>query len=154
VRWHYRDAGLLWLFVPAYVVHMAEEWFAGSPAWIGLIIGDPLLAMAYVLINGIALVLLVVGIRAATGAERYGWIAVAIATIALVNTAAHAAGAVLARSYSPGLISGVVLYVPLGALAMIRAADQAPPGQVRRGIAVGLAIHSAVFAVALLSARL
>jgi hypothetical protein len=21
VRWHYRDAGLLWLFVPAYLVH-------------------------------------------------------------------------------------------------------------------------------------
>jgi hypothetical protein len=32
VRWHYRDAGLLWLFVPAYLVHLAEEWFAGFPA--------------------------------------------------------------------------------------------------------------------------
>jgi hypothetical protein len=43
---------------------------------------------------------------------------------------------------------------PEGGLTMIRATEQAPPRQLVRGIAMGLAIHAAVFAVAFLSARL
>ena len=141
MRWHYRDPGLLWLFVPAYVVHVGEEWFGGFPAWIGLVVGRPLPASAFFIINGVALVLLVTGIRAAIGAERYGWIAAALATIVLVNTVAHLAGAALTGSYSPGLISAVVLYVPLGLLVMMRALDQAPRPQLTRGIVAGLLIH-------------
>ena len=153
MRWHYRDAGLLWLFVPAYVVHVAEEWFGGFPQWIAMIAGRPLAAAAFFIVNGIALALAVAGIRAAVRSDRYGWIAVAVATIALVNTLAHAAGAALTRSYSPGLISAVVLYVPLGTLAMIRAVDQAPRVQLGRGIAAGLIIHAFVFVVAFTLAR-
>ena len=153
MRWHYRDAGLLWLFVPAYLIHLAEEWFAGFPVWIGSIIGNPLPAIAYIVINGIAFALLVAGIRAAIRSERYGWVAVAVATVTLVNTVAHVAGAALTRSYSPGLVSAVLLYVPLGTLTMIRAMDQAS-AQMTRGILAGLLIHAAVFAAAFMSARM
>jgi len=153
VRWHYRDAGLLWLFVPAYVAHVAEEWLGGFPQWIAMVAGRPLPASAFFIVNGIALLLAVAGIRAAIRSDRYGWIAVAVATIALVNTLAHAGGAALTGTYSPGLISAVVLYVPLGALAIIRAVDQAPREQLRRGIAAGLIIHALVFVVAYALAR-
>jgi hypothetical protein len=153
VRWHYRDAGLLWLFVPAYVVHLAEEWLAGFPAWIGAIVGTPLPGTAYLVINGTAFVLLVAGIRAAIGSEKHGWVAVAVATVALVNVAAHTAGAVLTGSYSPGLISAVLLYVPLGVLTMIRASEQAT-AQMAGGILAGVLIHAAVFAAAFLATRM
>jgi hypothetical protein len=148
LRWHYRDAGLLWLFVPAYLAHVGEEWFGGFPEWIETVVGRPLPRSAFLVINGVALALLVAGIRAAVRAERYGWIAVAVATMALVNTVVHAAGAALTVSYSPGLITAVVLYVPLGSLAMIRALDQAPRRQLTRGIVAGLVIHAIVFVVA------
>jgi Protein of unknown function with HXXEE motif len=148
VRWHYRDPGLLWLFVPAYVAHIAEEWSGGFPQWIARVAGQPISPSAFFIINGIALVLLAVGIRAATRSEQSGWIAVAVATIALVNTLAHAAGAALTRSYSPGLISAIVLYVPLGLLALIRAVDQAPRSQLARGVVAGLVIHALVFVIA------
>jgi hypothetical protein len=148
VRWHYRDAGLLWLFIPAFVLHVGEEWFGGFPDWIGSVVGRSLPAAAFFIINGVALVLLVAGLRAAIRAEKYGWIAVAVATIVLVNTLAHAAGAALTASYSPGLISAVIVYVPLGSLAMIRAVDQAPRPQLTRGIIAGLLIHAIVFVVA------
>jgi hypothetical protein len=154
MRWQYRDAGLLWLFVPAYVVHVAEEWVGGFPAWIGTVVGRPLPGAAFFIINGLALVLLVAGIRAAIQTDRYGWIAVAMATIVLVNTCAHAAGALLTGAYSPGLISAVVLYVPLGSLALIRAVDHAPRAQLLRGIAAGLMIHAIVFVVAFTFARI
>jgi hypothetical protein len=148
VRWHYRDAGLLWPFVPAYAIHVAEEWFGGFPAWLGQIVGSPMPGPAFLIINAVAFVLLIAAIRWATQSERSGWMAVAVATIFLANTLAHAAGSAMTRSYGPGLISAVVLYVPLGSLAMIRAIDQADRAQVSRGVLAGLAIHALVFALA------
>ena len=154
MRWHYRDPGLLWPFVPAYMIHVAEEWFAGFPLWLEQIVGRPLPGSAFLLINAVALAMLIAAIRAATRAEHNGWLAVAIATIALINTTVHAAGAAITQSYAPGLVSAVVLYVPLGSLAMIRALDQAPRDQVRRGIIAGILLHAVVFIVAYLSAQM
>ena len=154
MRWQYRDAGLLWPFAPAYGVHIAEEWFAGFPGWVARITGRPIPETAFIVINAVAMVLLLVAVRAATRDDRHGWMAVGIATIFLVNTAAHAAGAVMTQSYAPGLISAVILYVPLGSLTMIRAFDQAPRPQLARGIIAGLVIHAIVSIVALASTRL
>jgi hypothetical protein len=153
MRWQYRDAALLWLFIPAYLLHLAEEWLASFPDWIARVVGRPLPEPAFLSINALALVLAVAGIRAAVRDAQNGWIAVAIATIVLTNTAAHAAGTALTRSYSPGLISAITLYVPLGTLTMIRAADQAPSHQLTRGIGVGLALHALVFVLAFSAAR-
>jgi hypothetical protein len=154
VRWQYRDASLLWLFVPAYLVHIGEEWVGGFPQWLGVVVGRPLPAAAFLIVNGVALVLLITGILAAIREDRHGWIVVTVATIVLINTLVHAAGAALTASYSPGLISAVVLYVPLGSLAMIRAIDQASRAQLTRGIVTGVLIHAIVFILAFTFARI
>jgi len=154
MRWHYRDAGLLWPFVPAYLIHVAEEWFAGFPQWLEQIAGRPVPGSAFLIISAVVLVVLIAAIRAATRAEHNGWLGVTIATIALINTAVHAGGAVLTQSYSPGLVSAVVLYVPLGSLVTIRAFDQAPRAQVQRGIFAGILLHALAFIVAFLSSQI
>ena len=151
MRWQYRDSGLLWSFVPAYAIHVAEEWFAGFPSWVQQITGNSMPSDAFGIINAIAMVLLIIAIRAATRSERSGWLVVTIATIVLVNTASHAAGAILSRSYAPGLIGAVVLYVPLGSLTMIRALDHAGRAHIARGVTAGLLIHALVFVLAWLS---
>ena len=153
MRWHYRDKALLWLFVPAFAIHVAEEWFGGFTTWIEQVAGGPMSGAIFLAVNAAAMLLLVIGVRAASRAESYGWIAVTIATIALINTGAHAAGAALTESYSPGLISAVVLFAPLGSLTMIRALDQAPRGTIARGVIVGVVLHAFVFVVAFASTR-
>jgi hypothetical protein len=146
-RWSYRDAALLWLFVAAFAIHVAEEWVGGFPDWVANVVSRPMPHAAFLIINGVAMLLMIAGVRAAIRTERSGWIAVTIATIALVNTLAHLAGAVLTRGYAPGLISAVVLYVPLGSLTMIRAIDQRRD-QIARGVLAGLLLHAAVFVIA------
>ena len=79
--------------------------------------------------------------------------AIAIATILLVNTAAHAAGALITRAYAPGLVTAVVFYVPLGMLALIRAFDQADRASLARGVVAGVAVHALVFVLAFASTR-
>lgn len=146
-RWSYRDASLLWLFVAAFAIHIAEEWFGGFPAWVARVVSQPMPASAFLIINGIAMLLMIVGVRAAIRSERRGWIAVTIATIALVNTVSHVAGAILTRGYAPGVISAVILYVPLGSLTLMRALDQARH-HIGRGAVIGLLLHGAVFILA------
>ena len=109
-------------------------------------------AEAFVIINGLAMLLMIVGVRAAIRSEESGWIAVTIATIALVNTLSHLAGALLTRGYAPGVISAVVLYIPLGSLTMIRAFDQARH-HVPRGVVVGVLLHAVVFVIAFAATR-
>jgi hypothetical protein len=146
-RWSYRDGALLWLLVAAYAIHVAEEWFAGFPAWVAQIVSRPMPPAAFVIINAVAMLLMVIGVRAAIRNEANGWIAVTIATIVLVNTASHLLGALVTQGYAPGLISAVVLYIPLGALTMMRALDQAA-GHIARGVITGLLLHAAVFVIA------
>lgn len=152
-RWSYRDGAVLWPLVWAFAIHVAEEWSAGFPEWVAAIVSRPMPAGAFLIINGIAMFLMIVGVRAATRSEERGWIAVTIATIALVNTLSHLAGALLTRGYAPGVISAVVLYLPLGSLTMIRALDQASH-HVPRGVVVGLLLHGAVFVIAFATTRL
>jgi hypothetical protein len=154
MRWEYRDAALLWLFVPAYMTHVVEEWFGGFTTWAARFAGRPIPGDAFLVINGIALLLLIAAIRASSRDQASGWMAIAIATIALVNTASHLAGAIYTQSYSPGLVSAVILYVPLGSLTMVRASDQAPSTQLSRGIVAGMALHALVFVVAFAASRM
>lgn len=153
MRWHYRDAGLLWPFVPAFVLHVAEEWFADFPNWTARVAGRAMPDAAFLAINAVALVLLIYGIVRATRHEDQGWIAVTIATIALVNLLTHAAGAVVTRSYTPGLVTAVIFYVPLGSLTMVRALDQASPAQLRHGVVWGFLLHALVFLAAFAATR-
>ena len=148
MRWHYRDGGLLWSFVPAFALHIAEEWFAGFPQWTALITGREMPVTAFVVINAVAMAAMIAAIRAAVRDERHGWMAIAIATVVLINTASHAAGAVITQAYAPGLITAVVFYVPLGSLTLMRAFDQAARAQLARGIVAGVAVHALVFVLA------
>lgn len=147
MRWSYRDPALLWLLVAAFLLHVTEEWADGFPRWLAAVASRPLPDTAFFIINGAVLLLIIAGVRAAARSESNGWMAVTIATIALVNTAAHVGGAILTGGYAPGLITAVVLYIPLGALTMIRAFDQAPRAQLSRGIAIGLLLHAALFPI-------
>ncbi|HEV3486821.1 MAG TPA: HXXEE domain-containing protein [Vicinamibacterales bacterium] len=155
MRWHYRDAALLWLFPPAYLLHVAEELWGGPgfPQWLAMVAGQPLPYAAFAVINTIGMIVLIVGVRAAARHEASGWIAVAIATVATVNALLHIGGSLLTGTYSPGLITAVVLYVPLGQLLLIRALHQADRRGFARGIVVGVLIHAVVSAIALALAR-
>jgi hypothetical protein len=148
VRWHYRDPLLLWLLPAAYACHLIEEWLGGFPRWISRVIGAPLPDGAFLAINAVALTIMLAAIRAARRDERHGWMGVAVATILFTNGIAHLLGSVATGSYSPGLFTGVVLYLPLASLVLLRAWTQAGEGGFGRGVASGLGLHALVFVIA------
>ena len=148
MRWQYRDPWLAWLLPLAFALHILEEWFAGFPEWVALVVGSPLPRTAFVVINAIALTVMIAAIRVSTTREDDGWMAIASASILFINAFAHVLGSVVTRSYSPGLITGVVFYLPIAGLVLLRASSQAQGGGFARGVAGGVAIHAAVVVVA------
>jgi hypothetical protein len=148
VRWHYRDAPLVWLFPLAFAFHILEEWFGGFPEWVAVILGSGLPRPAFVAINAVAWIAMVLAARATIAREEHGWMGIAIATILFTNAILHVLSSVATRSYSPGLVTSVALYLPLGQLALMRAWLQAPGGSFARGVVAGLALHALVVVVA------
>lgn len=76
MRWSYRDGALLWLLAASFAIHVAEEWFGGFPAWVARIVSRPMPTGAFVIINALAMLLMIIGVRAAIKRETSGWIAV------------------------------------------------------------------------------
>ena len=148
VRWHYRDPSLVWLFPSSYALHILEEWFGGFPEWTATVAGSPLPREAFIVINVVAFAAMILATRAAIQRESHGWMGIAIATVLLVNALVHILGSILTGSYSPGLVTGVVLYLPLAQLALMRAWNQAGNGMFGMGVAAGLGIHALVVAIA------
>jgi hypothetical protein len=148
VRWHYRDPLLVWLLPAAYACHLGEEWFGGFPEWMARVIGSALPRPAFIAINAIAFGLMVLASRAATRREANGWMGIAIATILLINGVAHLLGSLATAAYSPGLFTGIVLYLPLGSLVLLRAWAQAQEDQFGTGVLAGIALHVLVVVIA------
>ena len=144
MRWHYRDPLLIWLLPAAYACHVLEEWFGGFTVWMANVTGAPVPTGAFVAINAVALALALAAASETTRRESAGWMGIAIATILLINAAAHIGGTLAYRSYSPGLVTGVILYLPLSQLVLLRAASQADRRLVGRGMLAGVALHAVV----------
>jgi hypothetical protein len=155
VRWHYRDPLLLWLFPAAFAAHVVEESLAGEtfPVWLARVAGEPLPFGAFLVINLVGVIVVAGAVGAATRRESAGWLAVAIATLVSLNALLHLAGTVVTAAYSPGLITAVVLYAPLGGLTLLRAGHQMPRAPFLSGVCAGVLAHALVSAVAFWLAR-
>jgi hypothetical protein len=67
-----------------------------------------------------------------------------LGTITTVNGVGHLAGSLATRSYSPGLVSGVTVWTPLGLFSVVRARRSLPRAVWRRNIAAGAAINGGI----------
>jgi len=147
-RWKFYDPVLLTLYPATYVLHLFEEWFASAPIvhW-GLHASRPLVVPYFVGLNGVGLLLMVVGISLVRDDSRFQWIVPALGTSVVLNTIGHVVGSAVSGGYSAGLITAVVFWIPLGLLTLIRVWDQASARMLRAGLLVGAAIEVLVTAV-------
>jgi hypothetical protein len=143
-----------WLFPISYLVHIAEEYWGGFPAWIARFWGVESSLSNFLSWNGGALVMMTIGVALTLKTKSYRWLLVSFGTVVLINGLVHAGASVLTRSYSPGVISGLLLFIPLGAITLMRARSQVNRRTLRAGVIVGLLMHGAVVLLAFGFARL
>jgi hypothetical protein len=76
---------------------------------------------------------------------------VAFGGIILLNALLHVTLSVLTRSYSPGAISGLLCWAPLGVYTLRREWRELPHATFASGIAIALGLHAVVTFFALSS---
>jgi len=132
----------------AVAFHVAEEWFGGLIEWADLALNLHIGIDRFVTVNLTGLVLFVIGATSAYLNPRAAWISVSLAALVGINAILHTVLSVVLGSYSPGTVTGLLLYIPLCIIIFRWAAAHQPRGVVVGSILFGIGIH----AVATLSA--
>lgn len=145
-----------WLYPATYAIHILEELWGGEgfTAWLGRVAGVELTARRFIIWNAAALLLMSAGVWLALRFRHLRWLLLASAVAFLLNALSHLAASLHTVSYSPGLLSGLLLWLPLGALTFIYYKPTLTRRGRRAGLVVGLLMHLIVVALTLLGQRL
>jgi len=140
------------LFPATYLIHIAEEYWAGEGFynWISRVAGGNLTAERFLALNAVAWVVMLTLCLLAAIYPEMRVIVIAFATVTLLNGLAHISGTAITLSYSPGLISGLFVWIPLGAATLYHNHTCTRRAHFNLGVIVGLALHAIVAIVALL----
>jgi hypothetical protein len=138
---------VLYLALPAYMLHQVEE-HAGDRfrRFVNTVVcggreGLTAEDVLWINIGGVWLVDLVAFYAARLIAPGWGLTAV---YLMLVNGISHVGGAVKFRGYNPGLVTSVILFLPLSAAAL--AVVPSSFGQHALGLTASVAIHAGIIA--------
>ena len=143
-----------WLFPATYLAHIAEEYWGGFPAWIARFWGVESSNANFLAWNFGALFMMCVGVVLVLSTKSYRWLLVSSGTVVLINGVVHTAASVATWSYSPGVISGLLFYVPLGLVTLLRAKRSVNARTTRAGVIVGVIMHVVVVLLAFGFARI
>ncbi|MGD9140208.1 MAG: HXXEE domain-containing protein [bacterium] len=145
----------VWLFPATYFVHIVEEIHAGEafPAWISGLSGVEVTKSAFLTTNAVVLagMLLLSGLVALRAS--LSWLVAVLGATVVLNGLLHVTVSIFTGSYSPGAVSGLLLWLPLGGLAMWRARSWLAPRVWLAAVLGGVALHVMVVAFGLLITR-
>lgn len=136
----------LWFFPATLPIHIAEEFWGGEGflAWNARATGMTFSSAKFFVLVGIGFTLVMTGVLLAQRYNRMRWIISALATVYLINGISHSISTLLQHRYSPGLISGLLLWIPCSIWILIRQHRQASRRTFFGGMLVGASIHGIV----------
>src|SRR5580658_4766253 len=130
----------IWLFPITYLLHFAEEYWAGEgfATWISRVAGAHLTEKAFLGLNAIGMLLMVAGLILLKRGSRWRWTLSTLGAVVALNGPLHLAGSILTRSYSPGLVTGLLVWLPLGGFTLWFERRNASRRAFRGGTLVGI----------------
>jgi Protein of unknown function with HXXEE motif len=136
------DASYLWIFAAVLVIHLIEELWGGSRS------RDPhnlkgldLSRNGFIFTNLVALMLFAGGSVLALELRFPQFMLVALATFVLVNGLGHLLTSIKDATYSPGLVSAVLFFIPLGVFIVITLHPKMGSLRFSEAIAAGLGMQ-------------
>lgn len=145
-----------WLFPATYIIHIAEEYWGGEgyPAYLLRLRGVQLTPGRFLFDQAFGLVLVIAGVIIAQQLKFPRFMLVILGALVLANGITHGATALLDGHYGPGLISSILIWIPLGAITLLRMNGRTSILRYYAAIAIGFAINGIVALIALRGGRL
>ena len=139
-------AVLLWLFPLTYLLHIAEEYWGGEgyPAYLLRMHGVNFSGTRFLILQSIGILLMIVGILIARRLNFPQLLLIMLATVSLTNALTHIQSSILNSGYEPGLVTSVIVWLPLGTFTLLRLRALMNNRRYLMGVAIGLAISAAI----------
>jgi hypothetical protein len=134
------EAAYLWIFLAFLEIHLTEEFLGGiRPGFDSdKLHGMDLSPIGFVRTNMVAAVSLAIGIVLALRLGFPQFVLVSLSTFMLVNAGRHCVKSIKDLAYSPGLITAILVFIPLGAFTLLRLEPRMK--LFRFGLALGLGL--------------
>jgi hypothetical protein len=141
-----RNTLWFWFFPITLLIHLSEEFWAGEGflSWNARSTGAVFSITKFFTLVTIGFILVLVGVVLAKHYKRMRWIISALATIFLINGFSHLFATLTQQRYSPGLISGLLLWIPFSIWILLSEHRNASKRAFFGGIITGAAIHGIV----------
>ena len=118
---HISEAAYLWIFAIVFVMHLTEEFLGGTLS------DDPdklrgfdLSRRGFLKTNMVGVIVMIFLNLLALRMGFPQFLLASFGTLVLLNAARHAIKSIKDVTYSPGLVTGVLFFLPLGATTLMR----------------------------------
>lgn len=138
-----RSPQWLWLFPVTYLLHVVEE-IKG----VGAVHGINVSLSGFFILSAAAWLLMTCGVVLA---QRFGFpqfMQVVLGTTVLLNGLSHIFSSVINRGYDAGVISGTVIFIPLGLATLISLRNSMRMKRYIIGVILGMVIQSIALIIA------
>lgn len=129
------------LFPVTYLVHIAEEYWGGFTGRMSDLTGLAFPEVAFLAANAVFWLLMTAVAVWIIRRPSHAALAVALATIVTINATLHLGVTLATLSYSPGLVSGMLLWLPLGVSTLVRGHRTLSRRSFRAGLLAGVIAH-------------
>jgi uncharacterized membrane protein len=145
-----------WLFPITYVIHIAEEYWGGEgyPAYMLRVRGVHLSSTRFLVAQTVGTVLMAAAVILARRFNFPHLMVIIMASIVLVNGFTHTVTSLSNGDYDPGVLSSVLIWIPLGIFSLIRFKQNVSRKRYLIGIAIGLGVNVLIFVITTRGARL
>ena len=140
------SAKWFWFFPITLPIHIAEEFWGGEGflSWNARATGVVFSVTKFFTLVSVGFVLILVGVLLAQRYPKMRWIICALATIFLINGFSHLFATITQHQYSPGLVSGLLLWIPFAIWILIAEHRNTTRRTFLGGVITGAAIHGIV----------
>jgi hypothetical protein len=138
--------GVLLFLILTLPIHIAEEFWGGEGflKWNARASGITFSVEKFLLLLSFGFALVLVGALLVRKYPRMRWIVSALATIYLINGMSHLISTISNHRYSPGLISGVLLWIPGGVWILLYESRNTTRKTYYGGAITGVGIHAII----------
>lgn len=146
----------MWLFPVTYLIHIAEEYWGGEGycAYLFRLRGVQLSPARFLILQSLGVVMIAAGIILSQQLKFPRFMLGMMGALVLCNGITHGLTALSHGGYGPGLVSCILIWIPLGLVTLFLLYGQMPTPRWFVATTIGFAINGIVALVAMRGGRL